>query len=204
MDIVDSIFKSDLNDFFTKKNCNNWSKEEDDFQKRVAKFLVGKGYQVLREVVVKAEDVPEIKSKLDLKRRRIDIVAYKNERFYFVELKFENVTSQERHVTKDSYEKDKEKSLPIYRYFSDIAVIFRRVLTNNPAVMKDLGGKWNPLEDGDENKDAFMWQGDHIDEKSCKHQADHTFCGIWNGTVCERLEKGFEEGDKASYVDNVE
>lgn len=156
MNIMDYVFKNVLDNFFTKERCNNWSKKEKDFQIRLAKYLAGKEYMVLREVVVTKEDVPALKKELDHERILIDIVAYKEGCFYPIELKFENIIYQSEHVTAKTYDDDWDKLKLVFKHYYDIPVAFRRILTNNSNLRKDIDGTWKALKDGQEGEKEFM------------------------------------------------
>lgn len=201
MNIMDYVFKNVLDNFFTKERCNNWSKKEKDFQIRLAKYLAGKEYMVLREVVVTKEDVPALKKELDHERILIDIVAYKEGCFYPIELKFENIIYQSEHVTAKTYDDDWDKLKLVFKHYYDIPVAFRRILTNNSNLRKDIDGTWKALKDGQEGEKEFMWQGDKISEQDYTRDPKHTFAGIWNKEWADRYEDNkFKEGDNAKYV----
>lgn len=199
MDAV-TLFKQILDGFFTKEHCNNWLHEEKDFQRKVSEYLVANGYQVLREVEVKKEDIPAIEEELGQNYMFIDVVAYKGGFFFPIELKFENVNHQERHLTSNSYEEDGVKTRLLFDNYMDIPVSRTRVLTNNHSVRKTFKGEWHALLDGQSGDEEFMWQWHWWHDEVRKRNPQHYFIGIWNATVIKRYEEGFKEGESAKCI----
>ena len=199
MNTIDN-FKTVLDSFFTKAHCNNWLHEEKDFQKKVAQHLVDSGFQVLREVEVSKDDAPAVATKLKQDFMLIDVVAYKEGYFFPVELKFENVNYQSRHLTSDEYDKDGDKIQILFDQYIDIPVARKRVLTNNNSVRETFDGDWHALLDGKSGDNEFMWQWHWFHDGVRKRNPQHYFAGIWNLTVTKRLETGFKEGESAEYV----
>ena len=189
MDDTIALFKQILDGFFTKEHCNNRLKEENDFQEKLAKYLVDNGYAVLREVTITEEDVPAIREKLDQNRIEIDVIAFKDNYFFPVELKFENQNSQTRHVSKDLYDKDWKKMGIIYNHFADVPVARTRILTNNKALRDSIGddSEWHELVGGFRGDNEFMYQWHWWHDQA--RDPKESFKNIWNRTVLERKEK---------------
>lgn len=199
MDAV-TLFKQILDGFFTKEHCNNWLHEEKDFQRKVSEYLVANGYQVLREVEVKKEDILDIETELGQDYMLIDVVAYKGGLFFPLELKFENINQQSRHLTSELYEKDGKKIRMLFDNYIDIPVSRKRVLTNNDIVRKTFEGEWHALLDGKSGDNEFMWQWHWWHDGLRKRNPQHSFIGIWNATVIKRYEEGFKEGESAKCI----
>lgn len=199
MNTIDT-FKTTLDQFFTKAHCNNRLHEEKDFQKKVAQYLIEHGYQVLREVEVKKEEVSAIAEELGQDYILVDVVAYADGCFFPIELKFENVNYQSEHLTPDAYETDGKKIRILFDVYQDIFVARKRVLTNNNDVRKDFSGEWHPLLDGESGEKEFMWQWHWFHDGIRKRDAKHYFTGIWNATIVKRQESGFKEGESAGFV----
>lgn len=182
-------FKAVLDAFFTKAHCNNALKEETDFQEKLAKYLVENKYAVLREVTITEDEVPAIREELDQNRIEIDIVAFKSNNFFPVELKFENKNSQTRHVSKDLYDKDWKKMGIVYKHFADVPVARTRILTNNKALRDSIANDddWCELSDGKRGDNEFMYQWHWWHDQTRDPKA--SFKDIWNRTVQERKEK---------------
>lgn len=182
-------FKAILDAFFTKAHCNNILKEETDFQEKLAKYLVENKYAVLREVTITEDEVPAIREELDQNRIEIDIVAFKSNNFFPVELKFENKNSQTRHVSKDLYDKDWKKMGIVYKHFADVPVARTRILTNNKALRDSIANDndWYELSDGKRGDNEFMYQWHWWHDQ--KRDPKASFKDIWNRTVQERKEK---------------
>ena len=195
-----ALFKQTLDGFFTKEHCNNWLHEEKDFQRKVSEYLVANGYQVLREVEVKKEDIPDIETEFGQDYMLIDVVAYKGGLFFPLELKFENINQQSRHLTSELYEKDGIKTRLLFDNYMDIPVSRTRVLTNNNNVRKTFEGEWHALLDGPSGDEEFMWQWHWWHDKVRKRNPQHSFIGIWNATVIKRYEEGFKEGESAKCI----
>lgn len=190
-------FKQILDNFFTKKYCNNKLHDEDDFQKKVAQYLVDKGFQVLREVQVSNND---IKTKLNQDYILVDIVAYKNWMFFPIELKFENENYQTQHLTPEGYQQDGEKMKILFNNYKDMPVTRKRVLTNNNQVRHLFTGEWHALLDGQSGENEFMWQWHWWHEGLFKRTPQYSFVEIWNATIEKRHKDGFKEGEFAEII----
>ena len=192
-----AYFKQTIDNFFTKKYCNNWLRNEDDFQAKIAQHLVANGFQVLREVHVSNDDI-----KLELNQEYIfvDIVAYKNGLFFPVELKFENANYQTKHLTLEGYQQDKKKIKILFNNYKDMPVTRKRILTNNSQVRQLFTGEWHALLDGQSGENEFMWQWHWWHDGLSKRIPKYSFVKTWNENVEKRLTEGFKEGESAEKI----
>lgn len=197
-------FKKVLNSFFTSEHCNGKLKDEEDFQEKVALHLKDNGYYIIRELHIDATDWPLIQSELHQEYIEIDIVAYKDNSFFPVELKFQD-KAQSDYVTEAVWQHDADKIRILYKTFKDIPCATRGLLSNDSRVWERFNKDfdWEEIDGcSNQNMYKYIWRWWHDQSRDSKG----SFVSFWDRTVQKRIEDKtkVKKGDTLFSIESIE